>query len=165
MTDHDTTTGGTQSVVLEREFDAPIETVWTMWADAEHFAAWYGPSGASIPVAEMDTRSGGRRRLCMEMTTPDGSMQMWFVGEFLVVDAPTRLVYTESMADADGNVLDPSTTGMPADHPGVTEVTVELSDLGGRTALTLTHAGVPADSPGAMGWTMALDKLAALLAG
>ncbi|MEM9747943.1 MAG: SRPBCC domain-containing protein [Actinomycetota bacterium] len=166
MTDHDTSsTPATQSVVLEREFDAPIESVWTMWADADHFAAWYGPQGASIPLAEMDTRVGGRRRICMEMTTPDGSMQMWFVGEFLTVEAPTLLVYTESMADPDGNVLDPAAAGMPADHPAVTEVRVELTDLGGRTALTLTHAGVPADSPGAMGWTMALDKLSSFLAG
>jgi hypothetical protein len=27
--------------------------------------------------------------------------------------------------------------------------------------MVLTHAGVPADSPGAVGWSMALDKLAA----
>jgi Activator of Hsp90 ATPase homolog 1-like protein len=43
-------------------------------------------------------------------------------------------------------------------------VTVELEDLGGRTRVVLTHAGVAPDSPGAMGWQMALDKLAALVA-
>ena len=29
----------TQSVVIERTLDAPIELVWKMWAEAEHFAA------------------------------------------------------------------------------------------------------------------------------
>jgi len=29
--------------------------------------------------------------------------------------------------------------------------------------MVLTHAGIPSDSPGAIGWTMALDKLAALV--
>jgi hypothetical protein len=50
---------------------------------------------------------------------------------------------------------------MPPGHPVTTEVTVELTDLGGRTKMVLTHAGVPAGSPGAAGWAMAFSKLAA----
>jgi hypothetical protein len=46
-----------------------------------------------------------------------------------------------------------------------TEVRVELTDLGDRTRMVLTHSGVPADSPGAAGWTMAFDKLDAYAAG
>lgn len=145
------------AVRMERILDAPIELVWEMWTRAEHFAAWYGPMGASIPEVSMDLRVGGRRHLCMVMSTPNGEMTMWFVGEFLVIEAPTRLVYTESMSDADGAIV--RSPQMPADAPDVTEITVELEDLAGRTRLRLTHAGVPQDSPGAMGWTMALDKL------
>ncbi|MEX0757630.1 MAG: SRPBCC domain-containing protein, partial [Acidimicrobiia bacterium] len=88
-----------------------------------------------------------------------GQMQMWFVGEYRTVEPPHRLVYTESMSDEVGNVVSPSAMGMPADHPEVTEITVELEDVDGRTRLILTHAGIPADSPGEMGWIMALDKL------
>ena len=50
------------------------------------------------------------------------------------------------------------------DAPKTTEVVVELTDVGGRTRLVLTHRGVAADSPGAAGWTMAFDKLAAHVA-
>ena len=154
----------TQSVTLERTLDAPIDLVWRMWTEAEHFAAWYGPTGATIPVIETDVRVGGRRHFCMQMQTPDGQSQMWFVGEYRVVDAPTRLVYTESMSDPDGNVVSPEAMGMPGGHPETTEITVELDDLDGRTRMVMTHAGIPADSPGAMGWNMALDKLEAHLA-
>lgn len=154
----------TQSVRIERTLDAPIELVWQMWTEAEHFSAWYGPTGASIHTARMDATVGGRRHICMQMETPGGEMQMWFVGEYLVVDAPTRLVYTESMSDADGNVVSPASLGMPGDHPEVTEIAVELEAIDGRTRMVMTHAGVPADSQGAMGWNMALDKLEALLA-
>ena len=154
----------TQSVTLERTIAAPIDLVWEMWTEPEHFAAWYGPMGATIPVATMDVHIGGGRHICMQMATPDGDMQMWFVGEYRHIEPPTRLVYTESMSDADGNVVAPAQMGMPDDHPEVTEVTVELEDLGDRTRLVLTHSGIPADSPGATGWNMALDKLEQQLA-
>ncbi len=72
-----------------------------------------------------------------------------------------RLVYTESMCDAEGNVTPAAEMGMPDDHPTETRVVIELADDGGKTKLTLMHVGVPADSPGATGWTMALDKLTA----
>jgi uncharacterized protein YndB with AHSA1/START domain len=158
MTDND----GTQdAVVIERRFDAPVDLVWQMWTDPEHFKAWYGPAGSTIPVAKMDVRVGGTRLVGMEVQSPNGPMQMWFTGEYREVVENERLVYTESMSDENGNVLSPSDMGMPEGHPTTTEVRVVLEDLGGRTKMVMTHAGIPADSPGAAGWTMALDKLAA----
>ena len=149
------------AVVIERTFDAPVDLIWQMWTDPEHFKQWYGPAGATIPVARMDVRVGGTRLVCMEVQTPGGPMQMWFTGEYREVIENKRLVYTESMSDENGNVLAPSDTGMPRGHPTTTEVRVELEDVGGSTNMVMTHAGVPGDSPGAAGWAMALDKLAA----
>ncbi len=151
------------AVVIERSFDASAAVIWKMWTEPEHFKAWYGPAGATIPVAKLDVRVGGVRLVCMEMDTPGGPMQMWFTGEFQEVVEHQRLVYTESMSDEHGNVVSPSEAGMPDGHPTTTTVTVELEDVGGRTTMVMTHAGVPADSPGASGWTMAFDKLAAIV--
>jgi uncharacterized protein YndB with AHSA1/START domain len=148
------------AVVIERSFDAPVELIWQMWTDPEHFSAWYGPDGASIPVANMDVRVGGTRLVCMETQTPNGQRQMWFTGEYREVSENERLVYTEAVCDENGNVLPPSEMGMPEGHPTTTEVRVELDDIDGRTRMVMTHVGVPSDSPGATGWTMALDKLA-----
>ena len=153
----------TDSVVIERHFDAPVELVWKMWTESEHFAAWYGPTGATIPVAKMNVRVGGSRHICMAMETPNGPMQMWFVGEFIEIVAHERLVYTEAMSDADGNVISPAQMGMPEGHPETTQVIVELEPVDGKTKMTMTHIGVPADSPGASGWGMAFDKLNAYL--
>ena len=151
----------TDSVVIERHFDAPLELIWRMWTESEHFAAWYGPMGATIPVAKMDVQVGGSRHICMAMETPNGPMQMWFVGEFTEIVANERLVYTESMSDEAGNVISPAQMGMPDGHPESTQVIVELEAVDGKTKMTMTHVGVPADSPGAGGWGMAFDKLAA----
>ena len=146
---------------LRNDPAAPVELVWSMWTEAEHFAAWYGPTGARIPVSEIDLRVGGGRRVCLEMDTPNGPMQMWFVGEYMEIVPNERLVYTEAMADEDGNVRSPDEMGMPQGHPTVTEVIVELEPVDDSTTkLTMTHAGVPADSGGAGGWALAFDKLA-----
>ena len=149
------------AVVIERTFDASAELIWQMWTDPMHFKAWYGPDGATIPVAKMDVRVGGRRLVSMEMETPGGLMQMWFTGEYREVVMNKRLVFTESMSDEDGNALSPQAMGMPEGHPATTEVIVELEGVGGRTRMVMTHVGIPADSPGAAGWAMAFDKLAA----
>lgn len=153
----------TQSIRIERVVDATPDRVWQMWTVPEHFAAWYGPDGATVPVAQMDVRVGGTRFVGMEMATPDGPMRMWFTGQHLEVAEPIRLAYTEAMCDEDGTVLSPEAMGMPATHPVTTEVVVELDALGDRTRMVMTHLGVPSDSPGATGWNMALDKLVALL--
>lgn len=153
--------GSRDAMVIERSFDAPVDLVWQMWTDPEHFKEWYGPEGASIPVAKMDVRVGGRRLVCMDVQSPSGPMQMWFAGEYREVVENERLVYTEYMSDESGNERLPSDMGMPEGHPTTTEVHIDLQDVGGRTRMVLTHRGIPADSPGAAGWTMALDKLAA----
>jgi uncharacterized protein YndB with AHSA1/START domain len=152
MTDDD---GTRDAVVIERIFDAPVDVIWRMWTDPGHFREWFGPDGATIPVAKLDVRAGGARQVCMEVSTPNGPVQMWFTGEFREVVENRRLVYSEAVADEAGNVLG---------HHAMTEITVELEDTGGRTRMVMTHAGVPADSPGAAGWTMAFAKLAAHVA-
>ena len=161
MTDNN---GSQDAVVIERTLDAPVDLIWQMWTDPEHFQAWYGPTGAKIPVANLDVQVGGTRLICMEMETPNGPMQMWFTGEFREVIVNERLVYTDSMSDEEGNVLSPADMGMPPGHPETTEVIVQLEDLGDSTKMVMTHVGVAADSGGAGGWAMAIDKLAAHVA-
>jgi len=150
------------AIVIERTFEAPVDFIWRMWTQPELFKSWYGPQGMSVPVAEMDVRVGGKRLFCMERQTPNGGMKMWLTGEYIEIVPNKRLVYTESMADEQGNVLSPSVMGMGDDYPMTTEVTVLLEDLGGRTKMVMTHAGVPANEGAKSGWEQALDKMAAL---
>jgi uncharacterized protein YndB with AHSA1/START domain len=145
------------AVVIERTFEAAVDLIWQMWTDPEQFKQWYGPQGFTVPVADMDMRVGGKRLICM--ASPDGSMKMWTTGEYTEIVPNERLVYTESMADENGNVVSPSAMGMPDGYPATTEVTVLLEELGGRTKMVMTHAGVPASSGAGGGWEQAFDKL------
>jgi len=150
-------TNSNDAVVIERTFDAAQDLIWQMWTDPDHFKKWYGPNGFTVPVAEMDMRVGGKRLICM--ASPDGSMKMWTTGEYTEIDPKDRLVYTESPADENGNVVSPAAMGMPEGYPATTEVIVLLEDLSGRTKMVMTHAGVPADSGAGGGWNQAFDKL------
>lgn len=156
-------TGAHDWVRIEREFDAPIDLVWKMWTDPSLFKRWYGPNGMSVPTAEMDVRIGGTRKVCMAMQSPERSMEMWFTGVYKEVRAPDRLVYTESMCDADGTVIPPQSMGMPDSFPDVTEVIVDLSEVDGKTRMIMIHVGVVAGTAGAGGWSQAFDKLGTLV--
>ena len=68
-------TASEDAVVIERTFEAPVDLIWKMWTDPEHFKKWYGPQGFSIPVADMDLSVGGKR--LVGMASPDGSRKMF----------------------------------------------------------------------------------------
>lgn len=146
-------------IVIERTFNAPIELIWELWTNPSHFQNWYGPKGATIPVAKMDLKIGGQRMICMEMQRPNGSMKMWTTGEFLEIIPNKRLVYSESMSDETGRVLSASEMGMPEGFPMTTEVIVVLEDLGGSTKMTMTHVGMSEKQGASGGWNQAFDKL------
>ena len=152
-------------VRIIREFDASLQTVWDYWTDPQKFQQWYGPRGFTVPVAEMDVVVGGTRKICMEMKSPERTMQMWFIGVYKEVDAPNRLVYTESMCDENGTIIPPQAMGMPEGHPDVTEVIVSLEATGDRTKMTMVHAGVLAGTSGEGGWNQAFAKLGEVLTG
>jgi uncharacterized protein YndB with AHSA1/START domain len=154
-----TIAGRSQDLVIERTFEAPPEVIWRMWTEAQHFASWYGPADAKVTVAAMDVRVGGSRLLRMEVMTPQGTVHMWFAGQYVEVVENQRLVYTDAVSDEHGRFLTAEEAGMPSDHPTTTEVRVDLWAADGGTGMRLTHVGIPTGSPGAAGWTMALDKL------
>ena len=147
-------------VRIEREFDAPINLVWQLWTDPALFKQWYGPNGMSVPSAEMDVKIGGTRKVCMAMQSPERSIEMWFTGVYKEVSAPGRLVYTESMCDADGTLISPQSMGMPDTFPDITEGIVELNEVDGKTRMVMVHVGVGEGTAGAGGWNQAFDKLA-----
>ena len=106
-------------LVMERVFDAPRELVWTVMNDPAQVTNWWGPRGHSATVEAMDLRVGGTWRRVGH--TPDGR-DVPFMGEYLEVDPPSRLVYTE--------IFDVP----PFNEPGSAAInTITYEDLGGRT--------------------------------
>jgi uncharacterized protein YndB with AHSA1/START domain len=79
-----------------------------------------------------------------------------------------RLVFTDSFADKEGNVVPATYYGMSADYPLEMLVTVTFAEHEGKTKLTLQHAlgPVPASERDLcqQGWSESFDKLSEDLA-
>jgi uncharacterized protein YndB with AHSA1/START domain len=107
-----------RELVVTRTFNAPARIVFEAWTKPELFMRWWVPKsmGMFLRSCEMDVRVGGSYRLEFGH---DASESMAFVGKYLEVVPPSRLVWTNEESE-DG---------------AVTTVTFEERD--GKTLLTL----------------------------
>jgi uncharacterized protein YndB with AHSA1/START domain len=156
---------GRAEIVITRQFPAPRALVFDAWTKPERMAQWFGPTGFTTPVVRIDLRPGGVVVSCMR--GPDGK-DYWSRGVYREVDVPARIVCTDSFADADGNIVEPTQYGMSAGWPREALLTVTFTEDHGATTLRLRHAvGTAPVAERDMcqrGWSESLDKLAAYLA-
>jgi uncharacterized protein YndB with AHSA1/START domain len=153
------TSASKDRIVITRIFDAPREMVWKAWTDPNHLVAWWGPRYFTSPAAKIDFRVGGKYLFCMR--SPEGQ-DYYSAGTYNEIVPPQRIVYTDSFADAEGNILSPAEFGM-GDIPTIQIMTLTLEDIGGKTRLTLSQADIPdgeAKKNMITGWNESFDKLA-----
>jgi uncharacterized protein YndB with AHSA1/START domain len=151
MTGGDHPTGPDAQVVrleVRRTLKASPERLFAAWTDPDQLTRWWGPSGVTCPVAEVDLRAGGRYRIANRFA--DGKT-VWIVGEFEVVAPPRKLVYSWR--------LEPG--------PERSErVTVTFEPRGEATEIVVVHERIP-DAPTRdqheQGWVGCLDGLARYL--
>ena len=149
-----------REIIATRVLDAPRELVFDAWTRAEHVKRWWGPKGCTTPVCEIDLRPGGVFLRCMR--SPEGQ-DFWVTGVFREVVVPERLVFTDSFADAEGNVLPAADDGSGSDVPVERLITVTFEEHAGSTRVTVRHDGL---EPGAerdlesQGWASGLESLA-----
>lgn len=107
-----------RELVVMRTFNAPAHIVFEAWTRPELMKLWWAPKSIGVPLrsCEMDVRVGGSYRLEFGH---DASESMAFVGKYLEVLPPSRLVWTNEEGE-DG---------------AVTTVTFEERD--GKTLLTV----------------------------
>lgn len=109
-------------IEITRIYDAPIKTVWEAWTDPVQVAQWWGPRGFTITTHKKDLRVGGT--WIYTMHGPDG-VDYPNHTKYLEVENYSRLVY-----DHGGN----------ADRPPMFRVTVQFTDLKGKTKMEMAMA-------------------------
>jgi uncharacterized protein YndB with AHSA1/START domain len=70
-----------REIAITRIVNAPRSLVYEVWTDPKHVVNWWGPTGFTNTIHEMDVRPGGIWRLTMH--GPDGT------------DYPNKIVFKE----------------------------------------------------------------------
>ena len=88
------------TMTITSEWDAPIATVWQLWADPRKLERWWGPPTYPATVIEHDLCPGGK--VSYFMTSPEGAQYHgWW--KIVTVDEPNRLDFEDGFADTEGN--------------------------------------------------------------
>ncbi len=156
--------------VINRSFDVPIDTMFDMWTDPQHFSQWLPPTGFTMNFIKSDLRAGGNSFYSM---TDGKKITMYGRVEHLAIERPHRIVYTQQFSDKDGNVsrhplapIWPETmlTNVLLTEEGAnkTRVTVTWSVYGTATQEEI-DAFVAEKGGMTQGWTGSFDKLEAYL--
>jgi uncharacterized protein YndB with AHSA1/START domain len=158
---------GADQFVINRSFAAPLELVFDMWTDPQHFSQWLAPTGFTMQFQQADIRPGGRTFYCM---TNGADVTMYGRAEYLAVERPHRIVYTQQFCDArnEQTLRHPLAPTWPATMLTVvsftaeddehTRVTVTWAPYGETTAEELATF-IQARGGMTLGWTGSFDKL------
>lgn len=151
MSDSVTQSVEKQDIVVTRVIDAPVELVWKAWVDPELVKQWWGPDGFTAPFARIDFREGGTSLVCMNSPEYGDQYSTW---QYRKIVPMQQIEYIHNLADKDGNKIDPTSIGMPADFPQDLRNHVTFKDLGnGKTEIVAT------EYDWAVGRMMELSKL------
>lgn len=160
---------GDKPFVISRLFTAPPQKVWRAWTDKAELQRWFGPAGMTMPVCNIDLRTGGVCHYCLR--TADGH-EMWGKWIFRQIVEPKSLILIQSFSDAQGNV---TAHPMSPTWPRETWSETAFSPRDGGTLMEIRwtainateteHATFDAAHDGMrQGWGGTLDRLAEHLA-
>jgi len=162
---------GKEKFVINRAFDAPLDLMFKMWSDPDHFSKWLAPAGSQMKFIRADVKAGESTFYCM---TNNAGVEMYGRATYLEVSSPNRLVYTQQFCDKDEKI---SRHPMAPTWPETMLTTVVLSaESADRTRVTITwepYGSTSAEELAAfvkerggmtIGWTGSFDKLEAYLA-
>ena len=161
---------GKEKFVINRTFDAPLELMFEMWTDPKHFSQWLPPTGYKMEFIRSDIRPGGSTFYFM---TGHGDTKMYGRAEYLKIEKPDCLVYTQQFCDENEKVtrhpMSPTwpetmltTVKLAAEGPDRTRVTITW-ELYGTTTHEELETFIKARGGMTQGWTGSFDKLEAHL--
>ena len=137
---------------MRRFFAAPRQMVFDAWIKPEMVKEWFGPKCFTVPVCELDVRSGGAIRI--DFQTLDGSATHSLIGKYVEVYPPYRFHFTSGPVDQEGkHIFETWTSVFFEEKNGGTEVVLDVH-------VTKTTPEAAKYLKGMReGWSQSLDKL------
>ena len=117
----------TNTIFINREFDAELSNVWEAFTKAEFLDQWWAPKPWLSKTKIMDLKIGGRRFYAM--VGPEGE-EHWSIEQFTSISPKTNLKWLSSFADEDGTVNEQLPTSEWAlsfsEQEGITSVNITI---------------------------------------
>jgi uncharacterized protein YndB with AHSA1/START domain len=129
-------------LTISRTFAAPRATVFKVYTEIEHLARWWGPAGFTWIGGTLDLRPGGLFHYGMK--APNGA-EMWGKFVYREIEAPARVVFTNSFSDKDGNTV---RAPFNPDWPLEILNTVLFTEVDGKTRIDMTGSPFNSDAAG-----------------
>jgi uncharacterized protein YndB with AHSA1/START domain len=145
----------------------PARVAYAAWIEPAQVRGWWGPTGFSCPVAEMDVRVGGVSLVAMRAPAEYGGGDLYNTWTYTRVVPQDRLEYELRFSTPTGEPIAPADAGIPGGVPAAVPHVVTFEDLdGGRSRLTVVETGYTdahARDVSRAGLEQCLDKLERLL--
>lgn len=144
------------TLTLSHLFHVSADRLFDAWTNPALVAQWFGPSGFTLPSAEIDLTVGGKYNFLMQ--SPEGA-PIVHKGTYTIIDRPRKLAFTWLLE----NQSCEGTEGLYCE----TVVTLDFVEKGSKTELFVTHEGLPTQQSVEshnFGWTSSLDCLAEAMA-
>jgi uncharacterized protein YndB with AHSA1/START domain len=156
---------GKDEFVINRTFNAPLEVMYEMWTNPEHFSQWLAPTGFKMEFIRADIRPGGSTLYLMT----DGKTKMYGRANYLEIEKPDHILYTQQFCDENENISRhpmaptwPETmltkVKLSAEGPDNTRVTITWQCYGATSKEEL-DTFINAKAGMTQGWTGSFDKL------
>jgi uncharacterized protein YndB with AHSA1/START domain len=91
----------TKTVVINREFDAPLSLVWDAFTKQEILDQWWAPKPYASKTKHMNFEVGGKRFYAM--VSPEGQ-ERWAVQKYTSITPKTNFKFFNAFADKDENL-------------------------------------------------------------
>jgi uncharacterized protein YndB with AHSA1/START domain len=157
-----------RNVIVNRVIDAPVDQLWKAWSDSNYVMQWWGPTGFTCPLAEMDFREGGTSLVCMRAPKEFGGQDMYNTWTYSQIIPMERIEFLNKFADQNGNQIDPAEIGIPPGVPPEVRHVITFKALNKvQTELTVTEFGYASDEAhdiSKAGMEQCIDKMAAIFA-
>lgn len=161
---------GKETFVINRVFDAPIETMYDMWTNPKHFSQWLAPTGFTMEFIRADIKPGGNTFYFM---TDGADIKMYGRANYLEMHKPDRIMYTQQFCDEKENMsrhpMAPTwpavmltTVTFHAESSTQTRVTVQW-EVHGKATSEEMQTFLAGRTGMTQGWTGSFDKLESYL--
>ena len=90
-----------KSIIVSREFDAPIEKVWQAYTDSQLLDQWWGPSPWRAETKRMNFKPGGHWLYAM---VGPGGEKHWALMNYIAIDPLKGYDIEDAFCDEEGNL-------------------------------------------------------------